>query len=72
NYLPEVLLNQAIATVHPRTHGTVRWERFADLTHIRPDKNIDKVAVARVITGSAVDFGVLDLEVLINQLLLFL
>ena len=68
NYIPEQLLNQAVASVHSRTRSEIRWERFADVTHIRENKVIDKVAVARAVTNSAADFGILDLDRITTKL----
>ena len=68
NYIPETLLNQSVATVHERTHRAVKWERFGDLTRIRSNKPIDKVAVAKVVTSSPADFSLLDLDHITDQL----
>ena len=68
NYVPEGLLDPAIGTVHPKTHRGVQWERFADLTRLRSDKLIDKVAVARAVATTPADFTLLDLDSTMNQL----
>jgi hypothetical protein len=69
NYIPEPVLNQAIVKVHPKTHCPLNWERFADLTRIRQDKIIDKVAVARAATESKADFSMLELDNIIKALI---
>lgn len=68
NYLPEVVLNKAIASVHPRTKVSLVWEPFNDLTKLAEGKIIDKVGVARRVADEAPDFSVLDLGNMVDQL----
>ena len=68
NYIPESLFNDAVLSVHPNTYKHVTWSRFGDLTRLRNDKVIDKVAVARFITSKAADFSMLDLDDSIDRL----
>jgi len=62
NYVSEELLNSAIKDVHTKSLAQMKWERFADLTHLRPDKPIDKVAVARAVVNKPSNLTVLDLN----------
>lgn len=68
NYIPESLFNDAVLSVHPKTYKKITWSRFGDLTRLRNDKVIDKVAVARFITSKAANFSMLDLGVSIDRL----
>jgi hypothetical protein len=61
NYIPEEILNDAVAKVHPRSNKAVRWERYADLTKIANDKTMDKVAVARYVSKIPPNFSLLNL-----------
>ena len=69
NYLTEQVLNDAIASVHTRTKRRIRWERFADLTHLRKDKIIDKVSVARRVAKDSPDYRTLDLDSRTNNVI---
>ncbi len=69
NYVPEKLLNAAIAVVHPRTKKSIKWARFNDLTKLGKNKTIDKVGIAKELSSFAVDFSMLDLEKQINKLI---
>lgn len=68
NYVPEAVLNRAIEKVHPQTYRPLAWGRYADLTHIRQNKTIDKVAVARAVTEGKADFSMLDLDNTVKEL----
>jgi hypothetical protein len=69
NYVPEAALNQAIAAVHPKSSAVeLTWARYADLTHVRPEKVMDKVAVARRVTEGGADFSNLDLNAKMTEL----
>ena len=68
NYIPEKTFNSAIAVVHPKTKKYIKWGRFNDLTKLRKDKTIDKVAVAKKVSSHAADFSILNLEKQINTL----
>ena len=69
NYVPESVFNHSVAVVHPRTKRTIRWSQYGDLTHLRKDKVIDKVAVARATTQTVPDFSTLDLNSVIDTLI---
>lgn len=69
NYIPEDILNESIAKIHPRTKQTMKWDRFADVTRIRKDKIIDKVSVAKYIVQKPAQFSMLDLETVMNGLI---
>ena len=68
NYIPENLFNVAVSNVHPKTYKKIKWSRFGDLTRLRKDKVVDKVAVARFITNTSADFSMLDLGASIDRL----
>ena len=68
NYVPEFLLDEAVARVHPLTAKKVVWKQFGDLTKLGPKKTFDKVAVARGVAGKPADFSKLDLEKKMNRL----
>ena len=68
NYVPEQMFNDAVATVHPKTKRQFRWKQFEDMTHLRKDKIIDKVAVARKITEHVADFSMLGLDKMANMI----
>jgi len=68
NYLTETLLNEAIASVHPRAAKTVAWTRFGDLTKLAGSKTFDKVAISRAVAGKEADFSRLDLNEKMNHL----
>jgi predicted ATP-dependent endonuclease of OLD family len=69
NYISESVFNDAVAQVHPRTKRSFRWTQFADMTHLRKDKIVDKVAVARKVVEYDADYSVLDLEPMMNKLI---
>jgi hypothetical protein len=61
NYVPEGVLNHAIAHVHPRKATALGWTQFSDLTKLDGGKAIDKVAVARYVAAMEANFATLDL-----------
>lgn len=68
NYIPENFFNESVARIHPRTKKIFKWGRFDDLTHLRSDKIIDKVAVAKAIAEDRPDFSMLNLSVVLDRL----
>lgn len=69
NYIPEAILNEAIASCHSRTNKKLKWERFADMTKLKKDKMIDKVSVARLVASKEADLTALDIEKQMNKLI---
>lgn len=67
NYVPEVLLNEAIAHVHPQKGEPIKQGRFRDVTRLGK-KIVDKVAVARHVAGKDADFSMLDLGEAVDNL----
>ncbi len=68
NYLTETLLNESVASVHPKAKKAMQWGRFADLTRLKKDISIDKVAVAHKVAEKQADLTVLDLDSSITNL----
>ncbi len=69
NYIPESDYNEAVAKIHPKTKRHIKWSRFGNLTHLRKDKMIDKVAVAKAICQGTPDFSKLDLNSMLDRLI---
>jgi len=69
NYVPESDINEAIARVHPKTKKSFKWDRFADMTKLREDKTIDKVAVAKKVSQKESDYSILDLDKQLDELI---
>ena len=68
NYVPILLLNEAIAIVHARTKTTLVWEQFSDLTKLNENKSFDKVSIARRVAEKNANFSPLDLECSVDRL----
>lgn len=69
NYIHGDTFNDAIVVCHPRTNKKIKWSPFADMTKLRRDKTIDKVAVAREVAKRNADFSILDLKKQMNTLI---
>lgn len=76
NYLPDFLLDAAVAAVHPRAHRVVAGDgRFADVTRIKTkngERQIDKVKVAHHVINEPADLSVLDLRRQMQRLVRFI
>lgn len=69
NYVPENVLNQSVEKVHPKLKKYLKWDQFNNMTKIKNNKMIDKVAVSRTVAKHKPDFSILDLDIQIKKLL---
>lgn len=78
NYLKPAALESAVRKVHPAVRRIANTRRSVDpLAHLvrsngKPFSRVDKVAIALEVTQSPADFGVLDLEDRITELVDFI
>ncbi len=69
NYIPEFIMNQSIKNIHPRMAKYIKWDQYGDMTKIKSEKSINKVAVAKDVTTYKQDYSILDLNKKIDRLI---
>ena len=76
NYIPHDTLEYAVKEVHPSVKSLKKFGQFDDALHAITSKEkfntVDKVKIAHEVTGKEIDWGVLDLQTNVENLVAFI